>query len=171
LILAGAAGALVLGSFLVPLWRAYSSRRSIVTERNDARGAGAPHIGMKITRGDRTWTGASEEVVFPGDRIQFTYSSQRAVQFALLHAGRDKADIFFPADGGSTTVPVAAGDVVALDHTVQLDNRAGDERVFGLFCDTKVELEPVRSALQKTDELVALPGCDVAALTLRRKLR
>jgi hypothetical protein len=177
LILAGAAGALVLGSFLVPLWRAYSSRRSTAAERSHARGAAdAPRIGMTITRGDRSWTGASGEIVFPGDRIQFTYSSKRDVQFALLHAGREKTVILFPNDGfpndgDPTTVLIAAGEQLPLEPAIELDKRAGDERVFGLFCIAKLALEPVRTALQKTDGLPKLQGCEVDSLTLRRKLR
>jgi hypothetical protein len=126
---------------------------------------------MRITRGDRTWMGSSEEVVFPGDRIQFGYSTKRAVQFALLHAGREKASVLFPSDDGSATVPIAAGEAVSLAATLELDNRAGDEQVFGLFCDSRVAVEPLTRALETTNELPQVPGCDVDELTLRRKLR
>src|SRR4051812_9359618 len=108
-ILAGVASAIVMLSFVVPLGRAFLSRRTTASERSGAGavGLGSPSLGFSIERGGKIARGASGDVVLPGDRIRFTYSSDRDVQFALLHVSRDQAGVYFPS--AATTVGVPRG--------------------------------------------------------------
>jgi len=167
-ILAGVASGIVMLSFIIPLGRAYLSRSS---ERSSsgAGSPGSPRIGFSIERGGKLQRAASGDVVLPGDRIRFTYSSERDAQFALLHVSRGTAEVYFPASDSTVLVP--AGRDAAVDLTIVLDNRAGADRVFGLFCEASVALEPVRAELQKDDDgRLALPGCRVDSVTLLKKL-
>jgi hypothetical protein len=147
------------------------SRSSTASEHEHAgaRRAGSPNLGFSIQRGDKLLRGSSGVVVLPGDRIRFTYSSDRPAQFALLRASHDRAVVDYPRT--TSTVPLPAARDAALDLEVELDKRAGAEHVFGLFCEAPLELEPVRAALQKEVELPSLPGCRVDSLTLQKKLQ
>jgi hypothetical protein len=169
-LLAGLASAIVMLSFVIPLVRSFMSRSTAASGRggSDARSEGSS-IGFSIQRGDKVLRGASGTIMLPGDRIRFTYSSQRDAQFALLRASHDRAVVDFPR--ATTTVRLSAAHDAALDLEVELDHRAGAEQVFGLFCDAPLELEPVRAALQKEAELPDLPGCRVDAVTLQKKLQ
>jgi hypothetical protein len=171
--LAGLAGALVLGSFLAPLVRAYLVRSAGADASLGATsGADAPRIAASLTRNGQTSQLTSDQVVFPGDRVQFRYSAKRPVQLALLHAVRDEAGVWYPPlHQGGTTVAAPAGTNRPIDLTLELDNRAGAERVYALFCESSQELEPIRRELQKTEELPRLPGCQVDSMTLVKKLR
>jgi hypothetical protein len=169
-ILAGVASGIVMLSFVIPLGRAFLSKTTKGSDRRSSveGSLGSPSLGFSIERGGKTMRGASGDVVLPGDRIRFSYSSDRDAQFALLHVTRDQAGVYFPS--AARTVALPAGRDTALDLAIELDNRAGEERVFGLFCAAPLELEPVRLALQKDDGPPDLPGCQVAALTLHKKL-
>jgi hypothetical protein len=171
LLLAGVAAAIVLLSFLVPLVRGYMARRAAASERERAGEptAGSPTLGFSIRRGDKVVRGTSGDLVYPGDRIRFTYSSERPAQFALLRGSQDRARIDFPR--GSMTVPLPAARDAALDIEVELDKLAGTERVFGLFCEAPVVLEPLRTSVQKEGDLPKLPGCRMDVLTLQKKLQ
>jgi hypothetical protein len=170
-LLAGLASAIVMLSFVIPLVRSFMSRSTSSSERSrsGARSEGSPSIGFSIQRGDKILRGASGDVVLPGDRIRFTYSSERVAQFALLRASHDRAVVDFPR--ATTTVPLPAARDAALELEVELDKRAGAEHVFGLFCEAPLELEPVRAALQKDGDLPDVPGCSVDTVTLQKKLQ
>lgn len=171
LLLAGVASAIILLSFLVPLVRGFMARRAAQSERERAgeRTAGSPTLGFSILRGDQVVRGTSGDIVFPGDRIRFTYSSERAAQFALLRGSQDRAKIDFPQ--GPTTAPLPAARDASLDVEVELDKLAGTERVFGLFCEAPRELEPLRTSLKKEGDLPKLPGCSLDVVTLQKKLQ
>lgn len=172
--LAGLAGVLVLGSFLAPLVRAYLVRSAGASEESRARTsvADAPRIAATLTRNGQTSQLTSDQVVFPGDRIQFRYSAKRPVQLALLHAVRDEAGIWYPAaHEEATTVAAPAATDHPIELTLELDNRAGAEHVYALFCEEPQALEPIRRELQKTEELPRLPGCQVDSMTLVKKLQ
>jgi hypothetical protein len=158
-------------SFVLPLVRSFMSRNTTASERSrsGARNEDSPSIGFNILRRDKVLHGASGNVVLPGDRIRFTYSSESDAQFALLRASHDRAVVDFPRT--TTTVRLSAARDAPLDLELVHDNRAGPEHVFGLFCEARVELEPVRALLQKEGDLSDVPGCRVVALTLQKKLQ
>jgi hypothetical protein len=133
------------------------------------RTKGSPHIGVYIKRGDKVLQGASGDIVHPGDRLRFTYSNERDAQFALLHADQSGAEIYFPVANTSVHLPAARD--AALDFAIELDEVSGDERVFGLFCDAPLALEPVRVALQTDGTVPELPGCHVDSLMLQKRPR
>jgi hypothetical protein len=175
-ILAGVAGAIVFGSFVVPLGRAFLSQSSMRSDRTSSgvHGEVSPRIGFSIQRDGQVLPGTSESVVFPRDRMQFTYTTERAAEFALLRLSHEQGSVLFPLASGTntaTTIHISAGREVSLDLTLEIDNRAGKERLFGLFCEAALELEPVRAELQRDDDLPPLPGCRVDSVTLQKKLR
>jgi hypothetical protein len=159
----GALAAIALLSFAGQGWHASTSTAPTV------RTKGSPSIGVYIKRGDKVLRGSSGDVVHPGDRIRFTYSNERDAQFALLHTDSSGAAVYFPLAG--TTVLVPAGRDTALDFAIELDEHTGDERVFGIFCDAPIALEPVRAALQTGGTVPALRGCHVDSLTLQKRPR
>lgn len=170
-LLAGVASAIVMLSFVIPLVRSFMSRSATASGRDSSgiRSPDSPGLGFSIQRGGQVLPGVSGEVALAGDRIRFTYSSERQTQFALLRASHDRAVVDFPRTAMTVALPAARD--AALDFEIELDKRAGAEHVFGLFCEAALELEPVRAELQKADELPDLPGCRVDSLTLQKKLQ
>jgi hypothetical protein len=129
------------------------------------RSKGGPHIGFFVKRGDRVTSGQSGEAVRPGDRLRFTYSSDRARYLALFNRDRRGAAIYYPS--GTQAAHVAAGSGVALDFSIELDDSLGPERIYAVFCPSPFELEPMRTALMRSSDLAAPAGChiDIAEIT------
>lgn len=164
LLLAGAASGVLLLSFLIPLVRSCMNEKADTSAAND----GGPSLGVRILRGDKARRGGSGDVVLAGDRIRFTYSSPRDVYFALLRSSSGHAQIEYPH--GAMAVPLAAAQDAAINLELQVEKRAGEDRIFGLFCEAPLELEPVRAVLEKAEELPALPSCRATQLVLQKKL-
>lgn len=133
------------------------------------RSKGAPSLGVYIQRGNIVTRGTSGDVVDAGDRVRFTYSSDRELSFALLHADDEGAEVYYPLTNTSLRVPARRD--AALDFAIELDAHVGDERYFGVFCDEALTLEPVRAALQHNGELPDLPDCHVDTIRLQKRPR
>ena len=157
--LAGVASGILMLSFLIPLGRAFRSRLSEQSQ------LGAASMGVSIQRSGST---AADDVMLPGDRARFTYSTEREVQFALFHLGGTRADV--RSADPQKTVAVSVGQDVPLDFTLVHDGRAGTDYVFALFCEAPVQLEPIRAALQKAGDFPHVPGCRSDSVSLRKKL-
>lgn len=169
LLLAGVASAIILLSFLVPLVRGFIARRAGASQGIEGNAGGAS-ISVRIQRGDKVMPGTSGEQVFPGDRLRFEYTSERDAQFALLRVSQDRASIDFPR-AATTTLPLPAARDAALDIEIELDELAGDVRVFGVFCAKPRELEALKTSLQKEGDLPKLTDCHVDRVTLQKKLQ
>lgn len=132
----------------------------------ETRSKGAPSIGYFVKRGDRIVPGSASARLQPGDLIRFTYSSGREYHLALLDLDSRAASIYFPS--GPRAVRVPAGDQTPLDFSVELDATTGVERVYALFCEQAIELEPLRAALFESRKLTVPSGCQVDSLTLHK---
>jgi Domain of unknown function (DUF4384) len=122
------------------------------------KGSG-PSLQMYVQHGGEVRLAAPGEVVAPGDAIRFTVGLKAPAYVAVLSldpAGR--ASVYFPIAERAAQVP--AGTEVALPLGTMLDATVGEERVFGLFCSSAVELEPLRARLQG-EGLSPPEGCQV----------
>jgi hypothetical protein len=139
-----------------------SEPRSSATERSK----GGPSIGFFVKRGEHIRRGSTGEEVIPGELLRFTYSTDRPLYFALLHADSAGVTIQFPTQPNAARIH--AGREIPLDFSIRLDSRLGTERVYGLFCDEAIALEPVRGRLERSGSLSELPRCSVDQLELNK---
>jgi len=138
----------------------------------DTRSKGAARLGLFVKRGERVFRAETGATVRPGDLVRFTYSSERARHLAVLNLDPHTAQVYFPTDASADAraLRVRAGSDVALDFSVELDATAGDEHVFGLFCDEPIALAPLRTELEEKRALPDLAGCAVERLVLHKEL-
>ncbi|MDD9932601.1 MAG: DUF4384 domain-containing protein [Myxococcales bacterium] len=130
------------------------------------RTKGRGSIGAYVKRGDHVSRVVDGDVVRPGDRLRFVYSTTEPVHFGLLHHDGVTASIHYPL---ATDAAVARpGRDVPLGFSVRLDAAGRHERLFGLFCSEPVALEPLRAELERTGQLAPPAGCQVDALALRK---
>lgn len=158
--LMAAAGLLVLG---IGVGFGGSELRSVATERSK----GGPSIGFFVKRGERIRRGATGEEVIPGELLRFTYTTERPLYFALLHADSAGATVHFPMQPNAARID--AGREIPLDFSIRLDSRLGTERVYGVFCEEAIALEPIRIRLARTGSLSGLPQCRVDPLELTKR--
>lgn len=161
--LAIASGALALAAAALLLVR--SPARNDLPD--DTRTKGGVHLGYFLKRGDHVTRGRPSEPVHPGDALRFTYTTPRPVYLAVIDVDARSASVYFP-NGATEATQVHAGDDVALDFRVDLDDQLGTERIYGVFCGRSFALEPVRVALQ-ADGRPALSDCEVDVITLRKE--
>jgi hypothetical protein len=127
---------------------------------------GQPHIGWFVKRGDEVHRGRMDELLHPRDDLRFVYSSDAPRYFALFNLDARAATVYFPV--GPSAVRVRAGNDVALDFSVELDDQLGTERVWALFCEQSFELEPLRAALLATGRLPVRAGCLAELVELQK---
>ncbi|HET6336224.1 MAG TPA: zf-HC2 domain-containing protein [Polyangiales bacterium] len=128
------------------------------------RRKGAAGIGFFVEHGGTHARGRTGQSVHPGDRIRFTYTSDRPAYLVIL--ARDAAgtvSVYFPS--GDAAGYVSEGYDRPLDSSVELDATLGAESVFALFCERGFGLAGPRSALTATHTLVAEQGCQLAKLS------
>lgn len=128
---------------------------------------GGPNIGYFVKRGDRVRTGDAATVLHAGDLVRFTYSSEQGRHFALLSRDSRSTTVYYPSSEHS--VRVEAGSRVPLEFSVELDDAPGEERVYGMFCESSFEIAPLRAALAARGDLPAPAGCELDRLTLRKE--
>lgn len=131
------------------------------------RTKGGPSIGFFVKRGEQIRRGSTGEVVAPGELLRFTYSSEQPAYFALLHADSHGANIYYPTQSDSARI--AGGRDVPLDFSIRLDDLLGIERLYGVFCEQSIPLEPVRTQLERAGRVPNLPGCRVDPLILDKR--
>lgn len=138
----------------------------VPTEQTRAKGA--PRVGYYVKRGDEVTRGDSATVVHPGDAVRFVYSADRPYYLAIFGADARGVGVYFPS--GRTAQPISAGQDVALDFSVELDDTLGRERVTALFCPEAFEIEPVQDALSSGSPLAAsLASCEHAVFELNKQ--
>jgi hypothetical protein len=102
--------------------------------------------------------GGPGEHLRPGDQLRFTATLERPKHLAILSRdARGVASVYYPA--GAVTTALAAGADIALENSVELDDALGEERIFAVFCDAAIEVEELRSTLERTGDIQAGPGC------------
>jgi hypothetical protein len=119
-----------------------------------------------VKRQGRVWAADSGTLLEPGDLVRFTYSSEHACYLALFGQDARATQVYFP--NGARAAFVRGGAAVPLDFSVELDTTPGEEHVHALFCDSSIELAPLRAALAETGRLAAPEGCKVQTLSLRK---
>jgi hypothetical protein len=134
----------------------------------ETRSKGAARIGYYVKRGDAVTRGESATAVYPHDAVRFVYSADRAYYLAIFSADAGGVGVYFP--NGRTAQSIAAGQDIALDFSVELDNTLGRERVTALFCPEAFEIEPVQSALSTGSPLPAsVTNCERAGFELNKQ--
>jgi hypothetical protein len=131
------------------------------------RGKGVPELGYFVKRGDHVVLGEPGRVLRPGDRLRFTYTSSRAQQFALLNRDGRGTRVYYPT--GTRSAAIAAGEAVALDFSVELDDYVGSERVLAVFCEEPFDLEPLRRAFDTGEAPRAPAGCTLKTIELHKE--
>jgi hypothetical protein len=135
---------------------------------HETRGKGAPRIGYYVKRGEDIQRGDSATIVHPGDAVRFVYSADKAYYLAIFSADGSGVGVYFPS--GRTAQLVSAGQDVALDFSVELDDSLGGERVTALFCPEAFEIEPVQNVLSSGSSLPAsLANCERAGFELSKQ--
>jgi hypothetical protein len=103
--------------------------------------------------------------ILPGDRLQLSYSAERAGHLAVLAIdGAGQVAVYFPA-GETTTWAARAGYRIALPASTELDDVLGEERLWIVFCRQPQPLAPLVDALR--DRGIAAeppPACEVQRL-------
>jgi hypothetical protein len=133
---------------------------------DQTRAKGAPHIGWFVKRGDQVQRGRAEDTLYPRDAVRFIYSSDEPRYFALFNLDARAATVYYPT--GREAVRVRAGNDLALDFSVELDEQLGTERVFALFCESSFQVEPLRAALLESGRLPERAGCHADVITLHK---
>jgi len=131
-----------------------------------SKGGTQPQLGLFVKHGARIARAASGDTVHPGDRVRFTYTSDRDRHLALLNRDALGARIYYPS--GPHAARVAAGSGVALDFSVELDAAPGVERMVAVFCDGPFLVEPLRVALAAGSRITPAKGCVVDTIDLRK---
>jgi hypothetical protein len=110
--------------------------------------------------------------IFPGDRLQLSYSAERAGHLAALAIdGAGQVEVYFPA-GEPTTWPAAAGHRLALPASTELDDVLGEERLWIVFCDRPQPLAPLVAALGEHGAAAEPPsGCEVQRMRFDKRAR
>jgi hypothetical protein len=135
---------------------------------HETRSKGAPRIGYFVKRGGAVSRGESTTAVHPGDALRFVYSADTTYYLAIFSADARGVGVYFPSV--RTAQPISAGQDVALDFSVELDDTLGRERVTALFCPEAFEIEPVQSALSSGSPLPgSLASCERAAFELNKQ--
>jgi hypothetical protein len=126
---------------------------------HETRSKGAPRLGYYVKRGESVSRGESATVVHPGDALRFVYSADRSYYLAIFSADARGVGVYFPS--GPSAELVSAGQEVALDFSVALDETLGRERVTAMFCPEAFDVDAVQSALSSGSALPAqLARCE-----------
>jgi hypothetical protein len=115
--------------------------------------------------------GGTNEPVEPGDALRFVYTTRRVGYLAVLSVDAKKnATIYYPTTAGAARIE--PGTAVPLPTSTVLDETVGNETIYGIFCSSPFDLEPLRRSLQGAPERAPSPeGCEVDALDMRKVAR
>jgi hypothetical protein len=135
-------------------------------EGSGTRSKGKPAISYYWKHGDAIRKGGLGEIVFPGDAINFTASTDQPAFLAIISIdGAHKASVYYP--DGLVAAPLRAGRDQMLPLSVVLDDVLGLERVVGVFCDRAIPVDQLEAAVAQG---TALPGgCATDGLTIEKR--
>ena len=121
------------------------------------RTKGGLALTMYVQHGDDVRRAEPGEHVAPGDAVRFAVSTPTPAYVAVLSLDpTGRASVYFPQTGRAAHVP--AGSEVLLPLGTRLDTTTGEERLLGIFCGSAVELEPIRTALERGTDAAPLPA-------------
>lgn len=133
------------------------------------RAKGGIQLTMFVSHQGKVRPAAPREIVSPGDILQFKYSSDQERYVAVLSVdGARQGSIYFP-DGGTKAQKLGPAQDQPLANSTELDDVLGAEKIYGLFCEQPLELEPVRAQLQKFGAMPLLDHCRVIQLSIEKK--
>ncbi len=126
------------------------------------KGAGGFSIAMYVQHGEEVRRAGPDERVQGGDAIRFSVTSAASGYTAILSLdATGAASVYFPQEARAAAL--GAGADVALPISTRLDATVGEEKIFGLFCNSPIELAPVRESLAHGS--LELPrGCQISRL-------
>ena len=131
------------------------------------RTKGGATLSFYVMRDGDILPGSEALPVHPGDAVQFVFTVDRPGYLGILSVdGAGKASIYYPA--GAKAAPFAAGHTRPVPVSTVLDGTLGEEHIYSLFCDTAVELEPIRATLARQGGPPGVPQCSVQVLRLQK---
>ena len=134
----------------------------------DTRIKGSARLGFYVKRGDAVFRGGQGESLRPGDAIEFSYAAPSPGYLAVLSVdGAGHASIYFPT--GSRAAALKPGPQL-LPQSTTLDAALGQETLFALWCQTPIELEPIRRSLESNRAPPLAPGCSIETLQVEKRL-
>lgn len=135
------------------------------------RTKGGASLEYFVERDGRARRGVSGDVLHPGDRIRFSYTSDRKQSLVILSIdGAGAVSRYHPVT--DDVAAVENGKNVLLDASVVLDDVVGEEHVFGLFCSEHVDLEDLQGRLERDRHDVSWPvHCTVEELVFDKQLQ
>jgi hypothetical protein len=165
-------------------WRAIASALAVaaVAIAIARIGADRPHDAMRSKGGFGVTAFAGRDLnavplgtgdpIFPGDRLQLSYSAERDGHLAVLAIdGAGQVDVYFPA-GATMTWAAAAGRRIALPASTELDDVLGEERLWITWCDRPQPLAPLVAALRERGFAAEPPpACEVQRLRFDKRAR
>jgi len=126
------------------------------------RPKGDAHVGFYVQRDQISERGAPGQLLRPGDRVRFTYTSATPAYLAIYAFDSTRAaSVFFPASERARKLEPGAD--TPLDSMVELDQALGKESIHALFCDHEFPVNEFRIELEKSGTLNAPAGCRVHA--------
>jgi len=129
------------------------SEKPASVERRKGSGLG---LTMYVQHGEQVRRAAPGETLSPGDAVRFAISTPTSAFVAVLSLDPlGRAWVYFPRQ--PRAVQIGAGTEVPLPIGTRLDASTGEERLLALFCNSPVELEPVRLALEQAQDAAPLP--------------
>jgi hypothetical protein len=130
------------------------------------RSKGGAHLDFFVKRGKHVERGIRGRELKPGDALRFTYTTSEDSYLAIFDLDADAATVFFPDSERAQLM--RAGSDVALDFSVELDEKPGDEWIQALFCRAPFEVEPVRASLESKRGLSIPKGCQLDVISIAK---
>lgn len=159
--------------FWVPLWVGAAVAAAValtLAPHRDSGGKvrlkGGPSLSVFLKRGALVTHALEDDWVTEGDSLRFAYTSDRPVHLAILTDDARRAAVLFPLAREASLVE--PGRDTPLDFSVVLDGTGPHERFFALFCQSRLELEPLRAQLEMTGTLKPPAGCQIDRIWLRK---
>jgi hypothetical protein len=148
---------------VVIVWLA---RPRVQQESDAVRSKGAGHLELFVEHGGAIRAAGPGEVVAPGDRLQFAYSTTELQFLAIIGIdATGSAEVYYPSNDAAAAISI--GEHVTLDRSIVLDDSVGTETIYGLFCARPTALAAVLDELRaRGGRALEVSGCTVETLRI-----
>jgi hypothetical protein len=138
-------------------------------EPGDVRSKGASRLELFVEHHGAVRAAGPDELVIPGDRLQFAYSSADAQFLAIIGVGATgTASVYYASD--DVAAPISVGEHVTIDRSIVLDDTLGTETIYGLFCARPITLTSVLEQVRAhTDGVPEVASCTVDTLRIGKR--
>jgi hypothetical protein len=132
-----------------------------VAPPSGVRTKGTDRLSFWVKHGDAVRAGGPEEVVFPGDRLQFVVALAEPRFVAVLSVdGAGSVNRYYPIEPRMARLD--AGMSIRLPLSTTLDEVLGREIVYGVFCEEQRDVEALMRAVRAGPRHPVVPrGCTV----------